>query len=125
MKKLILILGIIAFTGQDIVAQVSNEGNGRIWRNTGAADRGPSTSPGPVFAEQGDWSVDLVVSEKPPSVAANEFLGPTHDGMGAIGWGSFGAGAYNRASGIGSVAIGFHNIAGPTDTPSSTIRPQF
>jgi len=123
MKKLILILGIIAFTGQDIVAQVSNEGNGRIWRNTGAADRGPSTSQGPVFAEQGDWSVDLVVSEKPPSVAANEFLGPTHDGMGAIGWGSFGAGAYNRASGIGSVAIGFHNIAGPTDTPSSTIPP--
>ena len=32
--------------------------------------------------------------------------------MGAIGWGSFTANAYNRASGTGSVAMGFNNIAG-------------
>ena len=36
-----------------------------------------------------------------------------HEGMGAIGWGSFGANAYNRSSGLGSVAMGFNTIAGP------------
>ena len=36
-----------------------------------------------------------------------------HEGMGAIGWGSFAANAYNRASGLGAVAMGFTNIAGP------------
>jgi hypothetical protein len=69
----------------------------------------------------GDWSVDLVVSEKDPSLAASQFIGPTHSGMGATGWGSFAAGAYNRASGAGAVAIGFHNAAGPLDLDESNI----
>jgi hypothetical protein len=68
-----------------------------------------------------DWSIDLVVSEKDPNLAASQFIGPTHSGMGATGWGSFAAGAYNRASGAGAVAIGFHNAAGPLDTNESNI----
>ena len=69
----------------------------------------------------GDWSVDLVVSEKDPSLAASQFIGPTHSGMGATGWGSFAAGAYNRASGAGAVAIGFHNAAGPLNSDEASI----
>jgi hypothetical protein len=41
--------------------------------------------------------------------------------MGATGWGSFAAGAYNRASGAGAVAIGFHNAAGPLNSDESNI----
>jgi hypothetical protein len=36
----------------------------------------------------------------------------TTGGMGSLGWGSFTANAYNRATGAGSVAMGFNNIAG-------------
>ena len=36
----------------------------------------------------------------------------TSGGMGSLGWGSFTANAYNRATGAGSVAMGFNNIAG-------------
>ena len=35
-----------------------------------------------------------------------------HGGHGALGWGSFAANVYNRATGTGSVAMGFNNIAG-------------
>ena len=35
-----------------------------------------------------------------------------HAGMGSTGWGSFSANAYNRSSGVGSAALGFHNMAG-------------
>jgi hypothetical protein len=35
------------------------------------------------------------------------------EGLGAVGWGSFAANAYNRASGLGSVSLGFTTIAGP------------
>ena len=37
-------------------------------------------------------------------------------GMGSLGWASFTANAYNRASGTGSVAMGFNNIAGANVT---------
>ena len=47
-----------------------------------------------------------------PLYQGNDVLTQTHDGMGALGWGSFAANAYNRASGTGSVAMGFNNIAG-------------
>jgi hypothetical protein len=39
--------------------------------------------------------------------------------MGALGWGSFAANAYNRAAGTGSVAMGFNNIAGSPDGPGN------
>ena len=121
MKKSILILVAFSFFGLELNAQLLNEGSGKIFRNAGGADRGGSTGSSAVFGAQGDWSVDLVVSEQTPATAANNFLGPTHNGMGATGWGSFAAGAYNRASGAGAVAIGFHNVAGPLDSDESSI----
>jgi hypothetical protein len=33
--------------------------------------------------------------------------------MGAAGWGSFAANAYNRAAGLGGVALGFNTLSGP------------
>jgi len=121
MKKLILMLIALSFSGIELSAQSIDIGSsGRINRNTGA-DRGGNLGQSTNFGPQADWSVDLVVSEKSPSLAASQFLGPTHNGMGATGWGSFAAGAYNRASGAGAVAIGFHNAAGPLNSDESNI----
>ena len=121
MKKLILILLAIFFSGIELSAQQISSGNsGSIYRSTGA-DRGGNLNQSTVFGPLADWSVELVVSEKSPSLAASQFLGPTHNGMGATGWGSFAAGAYNRASGAGAVAIGFHNAAGPLSSDESSI----
>ena len=105
--------------------------NGKIYRSSvgGAARDGNGNSNG-AFANQGDWSVDLMISEKSPLQAAQEHGGFTEsghplytggdgnwstlsEGMGAAGWGSFAANAYNRASGLGAVAMGFTNLAGP------------
>ena len=99
-----------------------NVANGRIYASSlrGASRNGNGNSNG-AFGNIGDWSVDFVVSEKSPSQAASDFIGPSHNGMGATGWGSFAAGAYNRASGAGAVAIGFHNAAGPLDSDESSI----
>ena len=99
-----------------------NVASGRIYASSarGASRNGNGNSNG-AFGNIGDWSVDFVVSEKSPSQAASDFIGPSHNGMGATGWGSFAAGAYNRASGAGAVAIGFHNAAGPLDSDESSI----
>ena len=99
-----------------------NVASGRIYASSlrGASRNGNGNS-NSNFGNIGDWSVDFVVSEKSPSQAANDFIGPSHNGMGATGWGSFAAGAYNRASGAGAVAIGFHNAAGPLDSDESSI----
>ena len=81
------------------------------------------------FGDIGDWSFDVVISNFTPQ-QLSETTGHTEsghpiytggdgnwsqlsEGQGAIGWGSFAANAYNRASGKGSVAMGFANIAGP------------
>ena len=42
--------------------------------------------------------------------------GGINGGMGSLGWASFTANAYNRATGTGSVAMGFNNIAGENVT---------
>ena len=108
--------------------------NGQIYRSSlsnaarngnGNDSTGESTY---RFGNIGDWSVDMTVSEKSATQAANDFGGfkdnthplyqgqdvltQDHGGMGSLGWGSFTANAYNRASGTGSVAMGFNNIAG-------------
>jgi len=125
MKKLLLILLALSFTGQEIIAQVSATGSGKLYRNTGSgADRAAGNSAA-IFGTQGDWSTDLMISEKSPASAATDYEGPSHIGMGATGWASFAAGAYNRSSGVGATALGFHNIAGPissdvTNQPPST-----
>ena len=96
---------------------------------SGAARSGNGNS-NDAFANQGDWSVDLVISERTPENAAQNFGGFTEsghplytggdgnwstisEGMGAAGWGSFAANAYNRAAGLGGVALGFNTLSGP------------
>ena len=108
-----------------------NPYNGKIYASSvrGASRNGNGNS-NDAFGNPGDWSVDFTVSEKTPLQAAQDHGGFTeqghplynqgdgnwtllHNGMGAVGWGSFTANAYNRASGLGSVALGFSTIAGP------------
>ena len=109
--------------------------SGRVYRSSvqGASRDGNGNSNG-AFGNIADWSVDLVVSEKSPEQAANDFGGFRDDqhplyvgsnaltqnstGMGALGWGSFAANVYNRASGVGSAVFGFNNLAGPSDSES-------
>jgi len=105
--------------------------NGKVYRSSvsGAARDGNGNSNG-AFDNQGDWSVDFVISERSPENAAQNFGGFTEsghplytggdgnystisEGMGAAGWGSFAANAYNRASGLGAVSLGFNTISGP------------
>ena len=112
-----------------------NAVSGRMYASSvrGASRNGNGNSNG-AFGNIADWSVDLVVSEKSPEQAANDFGGfrdnqhPLYQGtdvltqnstgMGALGWGSFAANVYNRASGVGSAVFGFNNIAGPSDSES-------
>ena len=112
-----------------------NVASGRIYASSarGASRNGNGNSNG-AFGNIADWSVDLVVSEETPEGAANRFGGfrdnqhPLYQGsdaltqnstgMGALGWGSFAANVYNRASGVGSTVFGFNNIAGRSDAES-------
>tara|TARA_B100000427_G_scaffold322486_1_gene324564 strand:+ start:578 stop:2053 length:1476 start_codon:yes stop_codon:yes gene_type:complete len=152
MKKynLILLFVLFAFIANDAIGQdilPDNEkkpgmvhvenGNqdtqaGRMYRaGTGIdfATRSFNGNSNDRFGNIGDWSFDVVITEKTPQQVA-ETTGHTEsghpiytagdgnwsqlsEGQGAIGWGSFAANAYNRASGKGSVAMGFANIAGP------------
>ena len=106
-----------------------NPASGRIYASSarGASRDGNGNSNG-AFGNIGDWAVDLIISEKSPGSATGfgNFTEDTHPlynlgdatkstlsaGFGALGWGSFGANAYNRSSGLGSVAMGFNTIAG-------------
>ena len=109
--------------------------SGRIYASSArGASRGFNGNSNGAFGNIADWTVDLIVSEKTPEQAANDFGGfrdnqhPLYQGsdaltqnstgMGALGWGSFGANVYNRASGVGSAVFGFNNIAGPSDSES-------
>jgi len=112
--------------------------NGQVYRSSaqGGASRSGNGNSNGAFGNIADWAVDLTVSEQSPEQAANSFqaytnqghpvytahsgdenygdgsLSMNHAGMGSTGWGSFSANAYNRSSGVGSVALGFHNMAG-------------
>lgn len=116
-----------------------NPHNGQTYVSSerGASRDGNGNSNG-AFGNIGDWSVDLTVSEKTPQDAAQSWGGFTesghplytggdgnlsqiHNGMGAVAWGSFAANAYNRASGLGSVAMGFNTIAGPQTSEAGGI----
>ena len=108
--------------------------SGRIYASSArGASRSGNGNSNDAFGNIGDWSVDLVVSEKSPAQAAGDFGNNTESGhplytlgdgnqsmlstgFGAVGWASFGANAYNRSSGLGSVAMGFNTIAGPQTT---------
>jgi hypothetical protein len=121
--------------------------SGRIYASSarGASRNGNGNSNG-VFGNLGEWSVDLIISQFSPGDAASNFgnFTETSDptvagahplytggdgskstfslGMGALGWGSFGANAYNRSSGLGSVAMGFNTLAGPQDSQAGQIQ---
>jgi hypothetical protein len=147
MKKLtLLLLTIFAFSSNytfsqaldaakkpAIVFQEDGSGNvhsGKIYASTArGASRGQNGDPGAAWGNQGDWSVDLTVTEKFSDNAYADYGGnaalnginwgplttaspPTHGGFGAVSRASFVAGNYNRAHGIGAVALGFVNVAG-------------
>ena len=148
MKKItILFLATFALVANEAISQVADQDkkpavifvedgdqnpfNGKVYRSSvsGAARSGNGNS-NDAFANQGDWSVDLVISERTPENAAQNFGGFTEsghplytggdgnwstisEGMGAAGWGSFAANAYNRAAGLGGVALGFNTLSGP------------
>ena len=148
MKKItILLLATFALVANEAISQIADQDkkpavifvedgdqnpfNGKVYRSSvsGAARSGNGNS-NDAFANQGDWSVDLVISERTPENAAQNFGGFTEsghplytggdgnwstisEGMGAAGWGSFAANAYNRAAGLGGVALGFNTLSGP------------
>jgi len=106
--------------------------SGRLYRSSaqGGASRDGNGNSNGAFANIGDWTFDVVISEKTPEDAAQSFGGFTEsghplytggdgnwstisEGMGAAGWGSFAANAYNRAAGLGGVALGFNTLSGP------------
>ena len=113
--------------------------NGRIYASSArGASRGGNGNSNDAFGNLGQWAVDLIISEKTPAQAAGDlggFLESGHPlytggdgsqstlstGFGALGWGSFGANAYNRSSGLGSVALGFNTLAGPQDAAADEI----
>ena len=156
MKKVILTLVVVfAFATTSVYGQAADQdkkpaivfvedGNGNVFNgkiyasSVRGASRGGNGNSNDAFGNPGDWSVDLVVSEKSPQQAANDWGGFTesghpvysngdgsqgmlHNGMGATGWGSFAANAYNRSSGVGSVALGFHTMAGRPDVDQNGI----
>ena len=116
-----------------------NPASGRTYSSSvrGASRNGNGNANG-AFGNLGEWSVDLVISQYSPADAASTFGNFTESGhplynlgdgnqsmlstgFGALGWGSFGANAYNRSSGLGSVAMGFNTIAGPQDSQAGGI----
>ena len=151
MKKhnLILLFVLFAFIANDAIGQqnddakkagvvyVENGNNdtqsGRMYRagvGIDYATRGYNGNSNDRFGNIGDWSVDLVISQHTPQVAAEQHgnfreqdhplynegdgnLSLISEGLGAVGWGSFAANAYNRASGLGAVALGFTTLSGP------------
>ena len=149
MKKItILFLATFALVANEAVSQqadqdkksgvvfVENGDNqpqsGRLYRSSaqGGASRDGNGNSNGAFANIGDWTFDVVISEKTPEDAAQSFGGFTEsghplytggdgnwstisEGMGAAGWGSFAANAYNRAAGLGGVSLGFNTLSGP------------
>ena len=148
MKKItLLFLATFALVANEAISQIADQDkkaavifvedgdqnvyNGKVYASSvrGASRDGNGNSNG-AFANQGDWSVDLVISEISPEQASQDFGGFTEsghplytggdgnwstisEGMGAAGWGSFAANAYNRAAGLGGVALGFNTVSGP------------
>ena len=92
--------------------------------------RGGNGNSNDFFGNIGPHAADLTVSDRNPSDAAGSFGNftesghPLYDqgdgnfsqiseGHGALARMSFTANAYNRASGLGSVALGFNTLSGP------------
>ncbi|MFL3660293.1 MAG: tail fiber domain-containing protein [Polaribacter sp.] len=113
--------------------------SGKIYASSArGASRDSNGNSNSAFGNIGEWAVDLIISQFNPTDAAGNFGNFTESGhplynlgdgsqsmssagFGALGWGSFGANAYNRSSGLGSVAMGFNTIAGPQDVQAGGI----
>ena len=105
--------------------------NGQVYLSSARGDaRSENGNSNAYFGNIGNRAVDLIGAYASPSDASGGFGGFTEnthplynlgdgnfstisEGFGAIGWFSFGANAYNRSSGLGSVAMGFNTLAGP------------
>ena len=96
----------------------------------GGFTRGGNGNSNDNFGNIGQFAADLTVSDRNPQAAAQDFGGfqesghPLYnegdgnwsvisEGHGAIGFMSFTANAYNRASGLGATALGFATLSGP------------
>ena len=96
----------------------------------GGFTRGGNGNSNDNFGNIGQFAADLSVSDRNPETAAQNFGGFTesghplynqgdgnwsiiNEGHGAIGYMSFAANAYNRASGLGATALGFGTLSGP------------
>ena len=92
--------------------------------------RGGNGNSNDYFGNLGYVGVDLIAADRNPSDASGSFGNFTEanhpiytggdgnfstlsEGFGAVGYMSFGANAFNRSSGLGSVAMGFNTLAGP------------
>jgi hypothetical protein len=92
--------------------------------------RGGNGNSNDNFGNIGQFAADLTVSDRNPQSAAQDFggfqesghplynegdgnLSVISEGHGAIGYMSFTANAYNRASGLGATALGFATLSGP------------
>ena len=109
-----------------------NEGtpaSGRVYLSSARGEaRSENGNSNDYFGNIGDRAVDLISADRSPSAAVGFggfqeqghpiYVGDGNfsmisDGFGALGYASFGANAFNRASGCGSVALGFLTLAGP------------
>jgi len=113
--------------GQSYYQQLYRRGDNQ---NDGYWTRDGNGNSNSNFGNIGAWAADLTVSDRNPSDASGSFGGFTEsghplytggdgnfstisEGHGAIGWMTFTANAYNRASGLGAASFGFNTIAGP------------
>ena len=122
------VIPISNFKKSAIVFNESGDGtvqSGRIYSSSvRGASRESNGSGNTKFGNQGEWSVDLTVSERTPVEAAQAYGNNEqrllNGGFGALARASFVAGNYTRAHSLGAVALGFLNIAGKAEDISGT-----
>ena len=134
MKKLNFILAIgFILISISLIAQPTTTGpwveaaSGKIYLDKTHSDHDRGANGGAAgnssLGAQADWSVDLQIGSWTPSAAAASWTGPSHNGMGAVGVGTFTAGMTNRASGSNAAVFGFHNVAGPLNSEVTNYPP--
>ena len=134
MKKLNFILAIgFILISISLIAQPTTTGpwveasSGKIYLDKAHSDHDRGANGGAAgnssLGAQADWSVDLQIGSWTPSAAAASWTGPSHNGMGAVGVGTFTAGMTNRASGSNAAVFGFHNVAGPLNSEVTNYPP--
>ena len=135
-KRILLLIIIFAFSSNYTFSQVADNlkkpaivfvedgagtvQSGRIYSSSfRGASRESNGGSNTKFGNQGEWSVDLTVSEKTPLEAVQAYGNNEqrllNGGFGALGRASFVAGNYTRAHSLGAVAIGFLTIAGKAE----------